>query len=190
LEFLPYAQIRRTLIQHGVAEQIEGDRLRMALRGEEGDTGVRPAAVVFGSVNGGNGRCVEMKSERIGECAERLLHRAHVNDFVMVPVVKWRPILDLIAFDLAANEDWLEVDADASLHQHTREPLVMMAKNRGLVRAVLDSLQKNAEGPGCEVTIAALDLPFVLEWSAGGSLALHCPDCLAEGLVQFACGKK
>lgn len=176
-------------MQHGVAEQIEGDRLRMALREDESDAGVRPATVVFGSANGSGSRSIAMKAERLGECAERLLQRAHVNEFVMIPVVKWRPILDLIAFDLASNEDWSEVDADASLHQHTREPLVMMAKNRGLVRAVLESLQQNAEGPGCEVTIAALDLPLVLEWSIGGSLALHCPDCLAEGLIQFACGK-
>lgn len=188
MEFLPYSQVRRTLLQHGVSELVEGDRLRLALRDDSAGNRDHPAKVLFGEANGAAGRCVAMKRERLGECAERLLHRAHVNDFVMIPVVKWRPILDVIAFDLASNGDWLEVDADASLHQNTREPLVMMARNRGLVRAIIDSLQKNCEGPGCEVTVAALDAPFIIEWSVEGTLALHCPGCMAEGLAQFAGG--
>lgn len=185
VEFLPYAQVRRTLLEHGMVEQIEGDRLRLVLRESDSKTAMPFTTVVFEAGTSGEAK---MCRERMGECAERLLHRAHINDFMMMPLQRWRPILDAIAFDLASNEDWREVDADASLHQNSREPLVMMARNRGLVRAIIDSLTCNGAGPEIDLTIAALDAPVVLEWRGRGALTLQCSEGLAGGLVQFVCG--
>lgn len=190
MEFLPYAHVRRALLELGVTERIEGDRLCFALREGEGRNGAKPRSVVFDPRGvAGEGR-VPMERERLGRCAERLLHRAHVNEFAMMPAARWRPILDAIAFDLASNDAWLEVDADASLHQNTREPLVMAARNHGLVRAVIDSLIRNADGEEFDLSIVALDTPLVLEWRGVGALALQCPGALADGLVQFACGSE
>jgi hypothetical protein len=185
VEFLPYAQVRRTLADHGIVEQVEGDRLRLALRDSATKGAARAACVVFGEGGLRNGaRRIPMPADRAGETAERLLHKAHINDFVMIPAERWRPILDVIAFDLANNPDWHEVDADASLHQNTREPLGMMARQRALVREMLDSLHRNAPAGACDVTIAALDSPFVLEACPRGTLTLQCPEAIAETLVH------
>lgn len=190
MEFLPYAQIRRTLGEQGIVEQIEDQRLRLVIRDPVEKWASKTARVVFGSADSRNGaRRIPMAPGRTGEIAERLLQKAHVDDFVIIPAGRWRPILDIIAFDLASNEVWLEVDADASLHQNTREPLGLLARQRAVLREILESLHTRDAGDECDLEIAALGSPFVLEASPRGTLTLQCPEAIADTLVNAITGE-
>ncbi|MBL8745872.1 MAG: hypothetical protein JNK58_05885 [Phycisphaerae bacterium] len=184
MEFLPYAQVRRALLEHGVIEQIEGDRLGLVLQTTDSRNASPTATLHLGAADIADPRTPEIEPHHLGACAEKLLHRAHAAEFVLIPALRWRPILDATAFDLASIDDWREIDADAALHQNTREPLAMLARNRSLVRAIIDSLTRNADGPDCDLTIASLDAPLLIEWRSRGTLTLHCPEASAEGLLQ------
>lgn len=183
MEFLPHTRIRRTLDVLGVVETAEGDRLRLTLR-EGGEKPSSSPVCVSCGPEPSTGRHVSVGPDRIGELTERLLHKAHIQDFALIPAVRWRPILDVIVFDLATNDDWRQVDADAALHQNTREPLIMTGKNRALVRAMLESLHRCGGGSEMDLYIVSLDAPFIIEVRRGAELVFNCPEANAENLVQ------
>lgn len=191
MEFLPAEQVRRTLEEHGVAEHAEGDRVRLVLRHVGGRASGGRRVVHMGPDNNGASageEFVRVGADRLPEAVERILHKAQVNDFVLMPVEKWGPVLDLLAFDLTSEACWLEVDADASLHKNTRDPLGMTSKHRRLVRLIARSLFSRSPGPECDVVIAALDAPFLLELRHVPAVVLHCEQALGNSIVNQVIG--
>lgn len=193
MEFLPYAEAIRALAHHGIVARPEGDFIRFSLQppapsrtahnGEvhhiaiaaAGRAGAPPAA----------DRVVTVSADRLSKAPEVILHRAHATEFQLIPAGLWRGLLDLLAFDLAGNEDWLDVDADASLHQNGRDPLGLLSRQRHLVGVIAAVIFKSAGGPEHDLTIVALDAPLVIELRHDGVIVMSCVGkVLAESLVS------
>ena len=67
------------------------------------------------------------KSE-LADFLEQVLDRIHLNEVLVIPVSQWRSVIDCVAFDLAADEEWQEIDRLAALNQNTRNALVLREK--------------------------------------------------------------
>lgn len=184
VEFLSYDKILASLARLGVVEVADGELLHFTLDGSEA---VRVAIAPKGSpVGAGVEHVFGCPLDRIGEKAEQVLHRLHIGDVAIVPAPRWRDVLDLVVFDLAKDEVWLEVDTDATLHQNVRDPLVVPPKHRHIIRTLVSSLMANGESPSHDVTIAGLESPFLMSVAPGRSLTITCP---SEGVAQTLLGK-
>jgi len=112
--------------------------------------------------------------DRLPDLAESALHMMHLDEVMLIPTGTWGDIINLVAFDLATDETWLSIDAEASLHQTRRDPLVISAAEMGLVSTMAASLLKNGEGEKTNLTIAATGAPLLLELSCKGALRVWC----------------
>jgi hypothetical protein len=117
---------------------------------------------------------VKTTRDRLPEIAEGALHIMHLDEVMLIPSGTWGDIINLVAFDLATDESWLSIDAEASLHQTRRDPLVLGAAEMGLVATMGASLLKNGEGDKTDLTIAATGAPLMLELSCKGVLRVWC----------------
>jgi len=191
VEFLPYADAVRALAGHGIIARPEGDFVRFTLnppapaRGAQDGAVRRIALAVAPGAQHGCDQLVTIPAERLCKAPEHILHRAHATEFQLIPVARWRPLLDLLAFDLAADEDWAEVDADAALHQNGRDPLGLLSRQRHLVSIIAAGILGGACGPEHDLTIAAVDSPVVIELRHGGLIVLTCVGhALADSLLS------
>lgn len=193
MEFLPLSTTLKRLEHHGVTEQIVDDLRRLMLRVPPSKCGGGGAASVsFGPLESthktkANGSTtVNVRPEQLSSIAGKLIHGARIQEIVMIPRGTWRALLDLLAFELADDPHWLEVDADASLHQNGRDPLGFTVKSRHLIERILSTILEKGSGPEHDVAIASLDSPFTIEFEQRGRLVLQCPQAQAETLLRAA----
>ena len=92
----------------------------------------------------------------------------------MIPVGKWRSVFDLVAYSLAENEDWMSVDAEATLHHHTHDPLGFALGERHAAAALIGALIEHADAPEHAVTIASIDAPILIEFTPARTLTVRC----------------
>ena len=85
------------------------------------------------------------------------------SQILMFPVGKWRSVFDAVAFSLASNEDWQEVDAMATVRLNTRDPLICEPGDYHTVRALLGALFSDAQSRDQGVTILSTAKPFIAE---------------------------
>lgn len=179
MEFLPYNETLQSLAEQGVYAQARGDLVRFALRAEKNSTNpvgqvqqiqLGPDAHRASSVT----RSITLPVDQLGRAVEELVHGAHMAMPVMIPVGQWRDVFDLVAFELAGDEVWDEVDAEAALHQHTRDPLGLHQKQRHVLSKIVDALLATASEEKHDLTIAALDTPVLIEVLHCGQIRLVC----------------
>ncbi|RMD66018.1 MAG: hypothetical protein D6824_01605 [Planctomycetota bacterium] len=182
MQFLPLNELLDELRDAGVRSRIsEEEGLRFALTGEH-------AAKVCLGTDEEEARRLDARFVRVGrdEAAtllERLFHKAHVSDVAVAPCASWRPILDAALYELAQDEAWLEIDAEASLHQNGRDPLLLGPDERRLLtvlaRGALDAGDAHAG-----FTAVGLGSPLLIELRCDGSLLVWCESqALADELA-------
>lgn len=113
--------------------------------------------------------------DRLPQLAEDLVHVVHLDEVLLIPVRKWGGVVNLVAFDLAEDESWLSIDAEASLHQNGRDPLQLGPPDMPLVSAMCKSLLEHGEGDEeADLTIVATGAPLVIEFRCAGALVVRC----------------
>lgn len=181
MEFLPPKPTMTMLSRHGITGVTEGDLLRFTL--DAGDPEDEREAnlqhLVIGSddavkAHDGATRTARCAPDRLGKAAEEIIHKTHIAEWVIIPVGKWRSVLDLVAYTLAEDEDWQGVDAEAALHMNTHDPLGFALGERHAVAALIGALVDAASGPEHGVTIASIDAPIVLHVRHDQTLSVWC----------------
>jgi len=169
------------LARHGIAGQANGDLLRFRLDAGDPDDereanlqhlviGAEEATKAHSSAT----RRAACAADRLGKAAEEIIHKTHIAEWVIIPVGKWRSVLDLVAYTLAEDEDWQGIDAEAALHMHSHDPLGFALGERHAVSALIGALIGNASGPEHGITIASIDAPMLLEVRHDGTMSLWC----------------
>lgn len=191
MEFLPYQDALATLEGNGVHVVEESDLVRLELRSER--AGSMPMGDVVHIVVGPNAaseasdgeHAVAVSLERVGEAIESIVHAAHLSEAVMIPAGQWRDVLDLVAFSLAGDEDWSDIDAEAALHQNSRDPLGLHQRQRHVVGKLVSALLENATDPRHGLSITALDAPIVIEIRSGKPVRVSCiGEEIASSLIE------
>ncbi|MEO1131011.1 MAG: hypothetical protein AAFX05_15065, partial [Planctomycetota bacterium] len=111
--------------------------------------------------------------------------RLHFSEVGLIPAATWRSILDVAAFDLASDEMWLDIDAEAAMHQTGRDPLLLIPSDRPLIKTIIDALMAHGDAPQHGLHIIALEAPFVMSVSHEGRLNVWCAnDAVADLIVS------
>lgn len=178
VEFLEYAQTVRELGAMGIASRQEGDLMRFEVRSKP-QVAPEVRRLVIGPADElgdtpEDTRRFEVDRVRIPGMAERLLHKIHITEAVLLPVGTWGAVVNAVVFDLATDESWLEIDAEASLHQNGRDPLLVSARDMHILRAMIEALMKNGEGRNQDLAIAAVGAPLLIEVRHEGVLHIWC----------------
>jgi hypothetical protein len=101
---------------------------------------------------------------------ERVVHRLNLVDLLLIPVAKWRKVFDAVAFSMAANEDWQEFDAAATVELNTRDPLLCEPVDYTLVIELIRALIQDAEGPDQGLFLTATGVPLIAEIVPDGAI--------------------
>lgn len=185
MEFLEYDKAAPVLKKQGIVEHKEGDFLRLSLNDEKGVT----RRLIIGEpdeAEAGDDAIgkVEAGKDELAEIAEAIVHRLHFSEAALVPVTRWQDVLDVAAFDLATDEAWLDIDAEATLHQKGRDPLILLPNDRHLIKTFVGAILKNGDAPKHDVVITALDSVFLMRVRHNGSLAIWCANDAVADMVR------
>ncbi len=172
MEFVKYAEALSLLNEQGVRERsvsedvnsfdLEGDEVVHFLVAAEG-------AEVDGR---NNARSTTRPREELPAIAEAMLHKLHLGQALLVPVAKWRKVFDAVAFSLASNEDWQEIDATATVEQNTRDPLLCNPADFHTVNALIAALYSDAEDRDQALVITSTATPLIVEVLPEGALSI------------------
>ncbi len=185
MEFLDLTSTLQELKALGVTQRADGRLVRLELHPKDEDehpvqrlligapatpgtpgTPATPGSPATPGTPGSNGlRIISAPRDSLPDFIDNILHRCHLAEVVLIPVGTWGAIVNLAAFDLAADDAWLEVDAEASLHQNTRNPLSVGSRDLHLAPVLTRSLLANADSDEHDLTIAATGMPLLLEFS-------------------------
>lgn len=152
MEFVGFGDVRNELRSRGVVESQRSDgSIRLSIDAAKHPTSVLLASPPAAASTAGChrvGHCVECPAERAAAALETVLHKLHLAPLYIIPVGTWRPIFDVVSFDLASNEAWQEIDSQASIQQNTRDPLVCGPRDLHTLRELVRVLLANGE-PDC-----------------------------------------
>jgi hypothetical protein len=187
VEFVSYDEALNLLRQHRIEEAPQGEaRLHLRLMDDDDVVQLHLAGrdCSTAPVRGANRVAVE-KIE-LGGVVEQILHKLNVSEALLIPVGKWRMVFDAVAFSLASNADWQEIDAVAAVQLHTRDPLMCGPVDFHTVRALLDALFKDAETPEQGLSIITTAVPILIEVVPEGAVRIGVASAvLADEIVEL-----
>lgn len=128
-------------------------------------------------------RTLSVQAEEIPSLLDTALHAFHVQDVMVVPAAVWREVLDLIAFDLATDEAWQDIDAEANLHARSRDPLLMSPDDRETLLAIVRGVLGHGESERVGLSILAVGSPVVVRLGLPAEMRLSCPQPVMETVM-------
>jgi hypothetical protein len=195
LEFVSYAEAWELLREMDVVEATRTEaELHLALGDPEATQifihcdGSRPAAP--GGAQAPGVQTLQLEKAKIADALEHLLNKLHLQQVFLVPVGKWRKVFDAVAFSLASNEHWQEVDATASVALNTRDPLLCEPGDFHTVASLIRALFSDAESPDQGITITTPKMPFVIEIHPDGATRMSIGSAAVADEVMSTVGNR
>ncbi len=173
MEFIDEKHIGAVLKDYRIAQRPVGeDRIELTM-GEDADTvRVHMACADCGVEPLEGAEVVTVERERLPQVVEHILHLLHLAEVVMFPAAKWRNVFDAVAFSLAENEMWQEVDAAATVELNQRDPLLCMPADFPTIEELLTALFSDAENPEQGLAIVSPSAPILIEVIPAGALRI------------------
>jgi hypothetical protein len=174
VEFIQYLDAMRLLAEVGVRE-FRGDTCpwkRFELADGESVRRLQLSAEANSSEPEANTEHQRVDRVRIPALVEHVLHRLRLHEVLLIPFSPWRAIFDAVAFNLAENKAWQEVDAMASVELNSHDPLQCSCGDFNTLESLMTALLKDADSPAQSITIAALHTPMLIEFSPLGTANL------------------
>lgn len=132
---------------------------------------------------------VQVDKEKLPGVVEHMIHLLHMEQVVLVPVGKWRRVFDAVAFSLAGNEDWQEIDATASVELNTRDPLLCEPGDFHTLIALIEALLNDADSPEQGLMMMPTAAPVLLEIVPDGAVRISLGNqALADQLDDVLAG--
>lgn len=177
MEFVDENEVAGLIEDHRLTRVAEGDD-RIYLQMGDGDDMVHVHLACPESeaipVNGAS--AVEVKKDRLPGLVEHIIHVLHLDQIVLIPVGKWRQVFDAVAFSLASNEDWQEMDATATVELNTRDPLLCEPGDFHTLIALITALLNDADRPDQGLMMVPTAAPVLIEIVPDGAIRI----CLAN----------
>ena len=187
MEFLDYNETLAHLKPHAVVPRAEGKEDARLVRFFLEDEQRAPIKVTVGSTKDDDQYSVARDRADLGDIAEAIVAGLHIDEIAIFPTSRWREILDLVAFDLAEDETWLEVDAEAAMHQNGRDPLVLIPRDRHLLVTLINALMNHAEASTHDLSVVAMDAPVIIQVGHAGILTVWCAnEAMADKIARLA----
>lgn len=115
---------------------------------------------------------IPIAKERLASVLDHIVHRLHLDQVLLIPVAKWRAVFDCVAFSLAENETWQEMDAAATVELNRRDPLLCSHGDYHTMRCLVEALFNDADNPSQGLMITSLRSPLLIEIVPDGAIRL------------------
>ncbi len=110
---------------------------------------------------------------------EHIIHLLGLEQILLIPVGKWRRIFDAVAFGLAENEEWQEIDAAATVELNTRDPLLCLPGDYKLLVTLIGALLSDADQPDQGLYLVSTVAPVLIEIVPDGAVRV----CLGNAVL-------
>lgn len=176
MEFLQHKEFIEPLRAGGLVERLTDGRARYTIEGTQ--AGLTPSAVVFGSASEASdppgARRVESAPGQIPTIIEGIIHKEHLAEVALCPAGTWGPIVDLLAFELADDEHWNDIDAEIALNLRTRNPLMLDGPDLRLCRKIAGTIIEQGEPGTHDFAVVAIGSPVAINVEQRGRLVVWC----------------
>lgn len=173
LEFVSHEEVVDLLEDFGVAQVPDGgDRMYLRMNGVEGVVHLHLACPQTQCKPFEGAKLIPVDKVRLHKIVEHMIHLLHLNQVLLFPVGKWRKVFDAVAFSLAQNEDWRDIDAAATVELNTRDPLLCEPADFHTLIALIEALMKDADGPDQGLMALATASPVLLEVVPDGAVRI------------------
>ena len=184
MEFLAYANALPEIERLGItADQHEGT-VRFTIV-EEGVCTLNIGAIPPASQQ--TDLQLDATPEQLPRMCDEVFHALSINEVALVPQTSWKRVLELTAFDLVSVERWLDIDAEASLHLNSRDPLFVSRDEHETLETMVRSLLTNAETASQSITVLASGrTPLIVDVLPPDRLHVQCVgDGVAERITDY-----
>jgi hypothetical protein len=173
LEFVSHEEVVDLLDDFGVAQVPDGgERMYLRMNGVDGAVHIHLACPNTQCKPFKGANVIPVDKSRLHKTVEHMIHLLHLNQVLLFPVGKWRKVFDAVAFSLAQNEDWREVDAAATVELNTRDPLLCEPADFHTMIALIEALMKDADSPDQGLIALATASPVLFEVVPDGAVRI------------------
>lgn len=186
MEFVNYGEAISLLKRQGIREREDSpERTSLELHVPDGVSHLHIAAEGCSLSPENGARVKSIARDQLAPTLEHLIKKLNLREVLLVPVAKWRKIFDAVAFSLASNEDWQEVDAAATVELNTRDPLLCEPADVHTLQALIAALLNDAEGPDQGLCLTTTSSPLMIEFIPEGALRISVGNpALADQVAQ------
>ena len=180
MEFFRYERFVEAIAEHGtIARNVSDDMVRFENEGDE------TWSIELGGASGDRSLGYDVSPDDLPQRIEDVLHASGVAEAAVIPTSQWRHVLDLAAFELASDERWQDIDAEAALHMNGRDPLALLPDQYHIVQTMVRAIVEHGEKPEESLTVLASDAPIVIEVRPDGTATVRCShEAVARELVK------
>lgn len=166
VEFVEQSEVAALLRDIGLSSVPEGDdKIFLRLDSEVPGESVVRVHVVASDVDVAadeGASVVTVEHDQIAATVNTVVNRLHLDQALLIPIGKWRNVFDAVAFGLAENEEWQEVDAMASVELNSRDPLLCGPADFGTLQALIEAIYRDAEEEGQGFMITSTSSPVLV----------------------------
>lgn len=130
-------------------------------------------------------RVITLSRDSLADAVENMIGQLGLSQVLLLPVGKWRSVFDAVAFSLASNEAWQEIDAMATVELNTRDPLLCEPGDYHTLRALVDAIYRDASTPEQGLVITSVAKPFFAEIVPEGAIRVTVGNqAMADEIVE------
>jgi len=173
VEFVAASEVTPVLKQQGIRESSRTeDCVHLELVGNDQTVHLHFACKESSAEPREGATVVTIDRSRIPEVVSHLIHRLGLPQVLLIPVGKWRKVFDAVAFSLAENEDWQEVDAMATVELNTRDPLLCEPADFHTLEALVQALMNDASEQDQGLVMTTTITPMLVEILPDGAVRM------------------
>ncbi len=186
MEFVSYQELGDLLDDYEIEEiAADDDRVYLSMMDSEGVVRLHLACAETKAQPHEGATVIAVEKERLPKMVAHILNLLHLNQVLLVPVGKWRKVFDAVAFSLASNEDWQDIDAAATVELNTRDPLLCEPADFHTLVALIEALLRDAETPDQGLMLIATGAPVLVELVPDGAVRISLgSQVLADELAE------
>lgn len=171
MEFVKEQEALPVLRECGL-EQVpqDGDLIYLEMTGENDVVHLHFACGESQSEPRDGAKTVAVSKDRLAPVLDHIVRRLHLDQVLLIPVAKWRAVFDCVAFSLAENEEWQEMDAAATVELNRRDPLLCTHGDYHTMRCLVQALLNDADSPTQGLMMASPRATLLVEVVPDGAL--------------------
>ena len=171
MEFVSHDEVVDLLDDYGIEEVAEGtDKVHLRMIEGEGVVHVHLADKACSIKPPKGAQVIATAKDQLPRTLEHILRALKLHQLLLMPVGKWRKVFDAVAFSMANNHAWQEIDATATVELNTRDPLLCEPADMHLLIELISALLRDAETPDSGVMFIATTSPVLVEVVPAGAI--------------------
>ena len=186
MEFVSHGEAMDLLDEQGVTTIATGeDRQYLQIEGGDDVAHLHIACAESRCEPLGGARRLTVKKDGLPNVVAHLIQKFHMPQILVIPVAKWRKVFDAVAFSMASNESWQEVDAAATVELNTRDPLLCEPGDFHVIEDLVRAILNDAEGPDQGLFLTTTAAPITMEIVPDGAIRISLGNpILADEVVE------